>query len=236
MKYINFIPRNSLAESLVPPPKPAKSFIPEWYKKIPSMHNDSVSKPRPSTVKRCMPFLDSFTTGYIQELWCDLYFEVTEDKLNNTFSIVYNWAENIKPISSRAEDHNNSELLPKSSQFWPTEFQWETQWEPELPSGYSALYIHPLNRYDLPFLTLSGIVDTDKYPVPGPLPFFLKSDFTGMIPAGTPMYQIIPIKREDWQSNKSKYNEEKNKKLSFNVKKYFYNGYKNVIWEKKDYK
>jgi len=236
MKDIVFLPRNSLAESLVPPPKPAKFFIPEWYKKIPAIHNDSVNKPSHSTVKRCIPFLDSLTTGYIQELWCDIYFEVIEDKSNGTFSIAYNWAESIKPISSRAEDHKTEELLPKSNEFFPTEFQWETQWEPQLPSGYSALYVHPLNRYDLPFFTLSGIIDSDKYPISGPLPFFLKNNFTGIIPAGTPMYQIIPIKRDMWQSSISEYNEKKNKKISFNVKKHFYNGYKNNIWEKKEYK
>ena len=32
----------------------------------------------------------------------------------------------------------------------------------------------------------------------GNVPFFIKSGFEGVIPAGTPIAQLIPIKREKW--------------------------------------
>ena len=70
----------------------------------------------------------------------------------------------------------------------------------ELPEGYSALYTHPLNRFELPFLTMSGIVDNDHVRLPGTMPFFFLKAVTGIIPAGTPYAQIFPFRREHWQS------------------------------------
>jgi hypothetical protein len=32
------------------------------------------------------------------------------------------------------------------------------------------------------------------------MPFFVVKGFTGIIPAGTPYAQMLPFKREDWQS------------------------------------
>jgi hypothetical protein len=43
-------------------------------------------------------------------------------------------------------------------------------------------------------------MDSDKYSTSGNIPFFIKEDFVGVIPAGTPFAQIIPIKRATWRS------------------------------------
>jgi hypothetical protein len=45
---------------------------------------------------------------------------------------------------------------------------------------------------------MAGIVDSDKYHGAGNIPFFLKEEFEGLIPKGTPYAQIIPIKRAEW--------------------------------------
>jgi hypothetical protein len=70
----------------------------------------------------------------------------------------------------------------------------------ELPEGYSALYTQPLNRFELPFMTMSGIVDNDHVKLPGTMPFFFLKGVTGVIPAGTPYAQIMPFRREHWQA------------------------------------
>jgi len=31
-----------------------------------------------------------------------------------------------------------------------------------MPAGYSLLITHPFNRHDLPFVTLTGLVDADS--------------------------------------------------------------------------
>jgi hypothetical protein len=84
---------------------------------------------------------------------------------------------------------------------------------------------------------LSGIVDFDKYNHSkiGNLPFYLKKNFTGIIPKGTPMYQIIPIKRNDWVGNKEKFNKiESDKKDKFRTS-VSSNRYKKLFWQKKGF-
>ncbi len=36
-------------------------------------------------------------------------------------------------------------------------------WTIEAPKGYSVLFAHPANRADLPFTTITGLVDSDLY-------------------------------------------------------------------------
>ena len=57
----------------------------------------------------------------------------------------------------------------------------------------------PMNRFDLPFLNTTGIVDSDKVHLLGSFPFFIIDGWEGVIPAGTPYLQILPFKREDWE-------------------------------------
>jgi hypothetical protein len=92
---------------------------------------------------------------------------------------------------------------------------------------------------DLPFQTLSGIVDYDDFIAerfPNNLPFYIYKGFSGVIPAGTPMYQMIPIKRDAWRSLVSEFDEQHAlKSVQFFAKK-FYGVYRDFYWNKKDYK
>ena len=36
-------------------------------------------------------------------------------------------------------------------------------WTIEAPQGYSLLFTHPVNRTDLPFTTITGLVDSDSF-------------------------------------------------------------------------
>jgi hypothetical protein len=228
---IEFFPSSKDAELFVPPPVPAKKCIPEWYKKsFPANFNnpqfsengDFINK----SIKQCIPFLDSFLSGYIQNTWCDIYIE------NSNGQIRYIWARNPQIISSRDEKN-----IHAFDGFYDLEFVWKEQWLPKLPDGYSMVYTHPFNRYDLPFISLTAIVDSDKYyhSYNGNYPFYIKNNFIGLIPEGTPMYQMIPIKRNNWKSKINKYDEISNKKREFIIKNKFWSGYKQRFWEKKNY-
>ncbi|HZL31017.1 MAG TPA: hypothetical protein VFC54_08145, partial [Pseudolabrys sp.] len=75
-------------------------------------------------------------------------------------------------------------------------------WTIETPPGYSLLFTHPLNRTDLPFTTITGLVDTDKYSeslIAFPARWH-DTNFNGVLPKGTPVAQCIPVKREKWVS------------------------------------
>jgi hypothetical protein len=75
-------------------------------------------------------------------------------------------------------------------------------WTIATPLGYSLLFTHPLNRPELPFTTITGLVDTDTY-TDGLVHFpahWHDADFNGVLPKGTPVAQCIPVKREKWTS------------------------------------
>jgi hypothetical protein len=94
---------------------------------------------------------------------------------------------------------------------------------------------HPVNRYDLPFITLTGVVDSDIAMSPGNLPFFIKKDFEGIIPKGTPIVQIFPFKRDDWKSQEDMSLVEEGKKETLLALRLAFGYYKSYVWKKKTY-
>ena len=82
---------------------------------------------------------------------------------------------------------------------------------------------------------MSGVVDAN-YPMSGgKLPFLIQEGFEGIIKAGTPIAQIIPIKSEPWKL-------ERNTKLLSEAKlarseslKTIIGWYKNKYWNRKEY-
>jgi hypothetical protein len=215
---ITFVPGTKDIEDTVMFPQPAKNFIPDWYKDI------KVGKDF-SNVKKCIPFLDSMSSGYVQATWCDINIIDEEEGLKVVFD------SKVTLFSYRETSD-----MPVDNSFYNIEFVWQRPWSTILPDGYSALVVHPLNRFDLPFMTLSGIVDFDKsmHTRIGNIPFYIKKGFTGIIPAGTPMFQIIPIKREDWKSENQEYRDFFwEKKIS--ERKGLSNFYKKGVWQRKSF-
>ena len=111
-----------------------------------------------------------------------------------------------------------------------------TAWE----SGYSLLVTHPLNRFDLPFVSLSGIVDADITMTHGRIPFFIKKGFSGVIEAGTPILQVLPFKRDDWEMELKFYNQDEIVERFMDQSRTFRteNGevYKKTMWTRRKYK
>lgn len=230
LKKINFIPKSLEAEVLVDKPVPARKETPEWFKKIKAFENNNFKIDEHGdanvTAKMCQPLSDSFSIGYIQKTWCDINIE------NINGEIYYSSSMQYSPISHR----ENISEIPIDEIYYPIEFTWKVQWIPKLPNGYSVLYTHPINRSDLPFQTVSGVVDADKFfhEGKGLNPFYVKKGFSGIIPKGTPFLQIIPFKRENWKSSFEKFdiiNEIRPKML----KSKFYGVYKNNFWTKKTF-
>jgi hypothetical protein len=229
---INFLPFSKDIEELVPPPVPSKITIPRWYKEKPnfSLNNvtfDDAGKIENLELKQCMPFLDSLMTGYTQLTWVDIYVKKENDKL------ILRTASG--PDIVHVREKNN--LPIDKNEYYDTEFIWQIPYSPKTPKGYSTIFTHPFNRFDLPFTTLTGIVDTDDfYHVPnGNYPFYIKNGFEGIIPAGTPMYQMIPLKRENWESNFEQFNEIEKSKRHYVFISRFVNTYKQDFWKKKKY-
>jgi hypothetical protein len=103
----------------------------------------------------------------------------------------------VVPVTERPKQGTH---LPDIEGYEPLGFNWMPSWSVITPPGYSCHFIHPINRIDLPFYTLGGVIDTDKWGEAGSHPFYIKNGFEGIIPKGTPFVQIIPFKRDDWKS------------------------------------
>jgi hypothetical protein len=181
----------------LPEPEPATKHVPEWYmrseKYVGSDHLVVANYSHNLGLKNCVPFLDGLTTGYMIILWTDV--QVQRD-INN--EPVFTWASYPDPITIRPE--GSGKEIPRPAGHGSTHLAWMLPWGFKTPDGFSVLVSHPFNRFDLPFTTLSGVIDSDTYFANGNVPFFLRSDFQGVISAGTPILQVTPLKRESWQA------------------------------------
>ena len=236
---IDFIASDRLTELTVPSPVPVAQDIPDWYKENPRFFGEKNNpefmngKVINNSLKACIPFYDAITSGYIQKTWCDIHLNF-DYKNGNLMDFQYNYSKKPEIIS-----HRDSPVSLKTfDDIHRVEFVWKIPWLPILPKGWSALFVHPLNRIDLPFISLSGLIDSDKFfhSGYGNYPFYVKKGFNNrIIPAGTPMYQIIPIKRESWNSKiKIISDDQRTINLSKNLT-HFFGTYKRLFHEKKRY-
>jgi hypothetical protein len=209
---------------------PIKNHIPKWYKDLKKFNGE---KPKfmpfkTAGVKECAPFLDSLTTGYTIELPSDVLVEKQDG------GVLITWLTSDKEDLVGTRPDIPGQVFPIPPGFLPIKFSWITRVTIEIPSGYSILVTHPLNRFDLPFVTLTGVVD-DYVMSSGVLPFYIKEDFEGLIPAGTPIAQIIPFKRENWVS-KLKPGLHKQGEVNRAISRgRLFGWYKQNIWKKKSY-
>lgn len=180
-------------------PVPAMKSLPEWYANQ-SSYTDAERRVQNSgvynhTIKKCMPVFDVMSSGYIFQTVCDF------NVLNDGVEISWQWSiDGFTAIESHKKPQFSS--MPIDPDLWNTEiaFKFINPWIMRTPKGYSTLFTAPFHHYNQPFECLPAIVDTDKHPIPVNFPFWLKKDFKGLIPAGTPFIQAIPFKRDDWDS------------------------------------
>jgi hypothetical protein len=170
--------------------------IPEWFKDLPPLVEIKGSPDL--SLKKCIPFLDAISTGYYLVTTKDYEFYADESK--QEYKISGDIESSLKsdfPILKHPIDQIGN--MPIDDNYIKYAFKWNNQYIVKTPPGYSTLFIHPMNFPDLPFYSLSGVVDTDNFFMSVLFPFFIKKGFSGKIPAGTPVIQIIPFKRDDWK-------------------------------------
>lgn len=212
-------------------PKPASFFLPEWYKKTSSYIDgkkelDSLYQTT-QTIKRCMPVFDILSTGYIIPTYCDLLIR----KKDRDIVYVTSHNQNIEfHPTSQAPYHPNVSENP-----YP---KWINPWGIKTPKGYSVLLTSPFHNPNGFFTVMPAIVDTDTYDSPVNFPFVLDNlDFEGIIPAGTPMVQVIPFKRDSWEMSFGSEEDIKNiKNTNLSLGSMFFDRYKNIFRTPKEYK
>jgi hypothetical protein len=211
---------------------PSKNHIPDWYKKIPKWKNNEIyneSKGFGHTVKQCIPFLDSLSIGYMITLPIDIYVKLDENKNPTIFS---KDQTGLTPVL-RSSISGGVPVFEKNN---GSEFVWRTGVAFSVPKGYSMLITHPINRYDLPFITYSGVIDGGFITQPfGNMPFTINENFEGIIKQGTPIAQIIPFLQQDWDSIKIKGYAEMGNSNQIRSTSVISGWYKKTFWIKKKY-
>jgi hypothetical protein len=239
MKLITFICEDE--EYPLGAPIPAKNEIPEWYKNgevyYQNKEKHECNSPRckhngdkSPGLKTCMPMFDILTSGYFLVTPFDIYVGKNED---GSLKITWNGPESWSGFVGEREKESGA-TIPRPAGHLPNHLVWSSKWGWKTPKGYSLIITHPFNRYDLPFTTMSGFEDTDKVFVNGNIPFFIKEGFSGLIPAGTPIIQMIPVKRDRWKGiiDNAKLDLMKRQISKISREKKYY---KKVLWVRKEY-
>jgi|694.fasta_scaffold00884_36 hypothetical protein len=216
-------------------PIPIRNVVPDWYKKSPrfidgkeASYINTEKGLRPNIgMKMCVPFFDSMISGYTATLWQDVLVTRRPDGLKTEWIV--------EPIPMIERSVHGMELLPIPAGHHHTQYAWVTPFSIQTPPGYSVLITHPFNRFDLPFTTLTGIHDSDAIMPHGHLPFYIKDNFEGVIPAGTPIYQIFPFKRDNWDSEFDPSLADKADKRMWQGMTKLFGHYKQNVWKKKEY-
>jgi hypothetical protein len=184
-------------EGKIPAPVPASLGLPGWLKAMPTQAFNAMSNREEDTVKRCPPFVDAMTSGFLLPLICDLKVENGEMTWDNDLPAGGMLEFPRSPVGF----HDESQVVG-SPLFEPDRFvvKFVNLWTIEAPPGYSVMFTHPVNRFDLPFTTLTGMVDCDLFH-DGWVHFPARwhdTNFSGILPKGTPVAQCYPVKRENW--------------------------------------
>ena len=238
-------------------PKPASHFFPDWFKKLEAFQNNdsrigfaldndgTFNGHSTATAKKCIPLRESLGLGYMIPLWADLLITVdkpSENGIDEPAYVQFNWGNN----SEKIEDHNPGQLgnnfpWPKPLKEMPGGRPWKFQnpWTIKTPPGYSILVTPPLNRHELLIHILSGVVDTDTYHTRINFPFILDlPSGQHLIKQGTPIAQIFPFKREEWNSHtryESLEDEKTRESIDHQVRSIFKEGYRKWFWSRKKF-
>lgn len=183
------------------------------------------------TLKGCVPFIDAMTAGYTINLPTDVLVRVTGDATRH-----FMWRTEGSVVAGHPRDQVPG-VPPAVEGGDGTPLKWTLGWEMVTPPGYSVLFTHPLNRWDLPFRSFSGIVEVDTYHQAVQFPFeFLLELQPGqehLIPRGTPIIQFIPFRREDWDSEVMAFDARWTRKHRFDFNTQWYRSYRERYWKKK---
>jgi hypothetical protein len=209
----------------VPPPTPAAYQIPDWLKQMPPEFVSAVSRESHSTVKRCMPFVDAMSCGYVIPIAGDVQFYMAD-------------AVNLDIVSPEGlVGMQNEEGFPGDPFGQRIIIKFINPWVVQTPPGYSTLFLPLLNQYTMPFQILAGLVETDTYynEVYFPAICTMRPGQAFQLTRGTPIVQAIPIKREPWNSAVSQVDTTRLAQVKA-AKQSNKHVYREANWEKKTYR
>src|SRR6202000_3269793 len=140
-------------------------------------------------VKQCPPFVDAMRHGVMLVLPCDV-------AVGAGMRFSWDWAlpepgvpgHPRAPLSFHVPEQIAGSPLARGAR---SALKFNSFWTIELEAGWSLLAMHPVNRDDLPFRTVTGLVDADRFNEVG-INFpavWLDEQFSRELPQGTSIAQ-----------------------------------------------
>jgi hypothetical protein len=219
-------------EEVFPPPYPATKEVPDWFKSLPT--EAEFQGHTIPTVKICPPFIEAMTCGYIIPLAADI--TLTLDKKGTYIGKGPTCYEQSR-FAHIMQIHPAPQVQGAPFANYPV-VKILNPWLIRTPPGYSTLFLPLLNRYLYPLFPLAGLVETDVFyrEINFPSVLMIAPGTTLALPRGTPLVQVIPIKRDDFQSEILPLDQEKYKtaRPTDPAEKTIF--YKKHFWIKKSYR
>ena len=180
-------------------PKPAKHFIPQWFKDIPNKD--------PMTVKICPSFPDYFSQGYILPMWTDVKLQAIGDS--------WNWETPTDKVSW--ENHANEQFLNYTKANFngieaQSVFKAVCPWKIITPPGWSVLQLPLFYHFNQEWSVLPGVLDTDIHHEINQQVLYHGNGNQIIINRGDPFVLYIPYKRSNKIKHKIRYQNKKDEK------------------------
>ncbi len=172
-------------------PAPARQHIPDWLRDMPNeAATDFTGGHALRTLKQCPPFLDVMQAGFLFFLQADITIEDGWVRWDEGVPAVEGSSHPRSPVALHAVEQLKDSPLDQGQMA----LKFLNFFTIAMPPGWFALFTHPHNRAELPFQTLSGMVDAHHF-AHGLVhfPAMLAGDFEGVIPKGTPVAQMVPV-------------------------------------------
>ena len=176
-------------------PVPARAALPEWLRAMPRTAFSDLHGQEVRTVKQCPPFVDAMSHGFVIPLPCDV--SVRDGVLS------WDWDHPVLTVEAHPRSPVSFHVPAQVSgtPYYDADVaivKFNSFWTIELEPGHSLFATHPVNRADLPFRLLTGVVDSDRFTDVGILfpAVWTDLNFEGVLPRGTPIAQCFPIVRE----------------------------------------
>ena len=199
-------------------PVAARAALPDWLRAMPRTAFSDLHGQDVRTVKQCPPFVDAMSHGFIIPLPCDV--TVHDGVLS------WDWDHPALTVEAHPRSPVSFHVPAQvaGTPFYDPEVaivKFNSFWTIELEPGYSLFATHPVNRADLPFRLLTGIVDSDRFTDVGILfpAVWTDANFEGVLPRGTPIAQCFPILRDALDLQFQPFSAEEAERYEFNRKR-----------------
>lgn len=233
MNTIEFVKVDEISELYHP--YPAGSKLPDWYLNTKPGTGNPLDGAHASSIRHCMPSYDAITAGYIIPTHAEYWVSQVEDNTEpNGKRAEFTMREGIQRIVSQPGIH-----APNHPQKGPHKdfMKFASPWIFKTPPGYSTLFVPPMQAPNDYFTALPAIIDTDSFYHRIAFPFTLNDpEFTGLIPAGIPMIQVIPFKRDQWKMEIKDVDIKLATEAMARHASKFHRAYLSLFWSKKSFK